>query len=59
MKAKKTCALALLTLRLSGAAAARRISTPGGRMHGPAADNSSKRFMRNEKFLAALKEINR
>jgi tetratricopeptide (TPR) repeat protein len=47
------------TIRYLRQAFARRKNVnPGERMPDPAADDSFKRFMKDEKFLAALKEIN-
>lgn len=45
-------------LYLRQAFARRKNVLPGERMPDPATDDSFKRFMKNEKFLAALKEIN-
>ena len=62
----KTLALCLLTLCLCSNALARQGGSdvrrknviPGERMPDPSTDDSFKRFMKNEKFLAALKELN-
>jgi tetratricopeptide (TPR) repeat protein len=45
-------------LYLKQAFARRKNVLPGERMPDPATDDSFRRFMKNEKFLAALKEIN-
>jgi tetratricopeptide (TPR) repeat protein len=45
-------------LYLKQAFARRKNVIPGEEMPNPATDDSFKRFMKNEKFLAALKEIN-
>ena len=45
-------------LYLKQAFARRKNVIPGEQMPDPATDDSFKRFMKNEKFLAALKEIN-
>ena len=45
-------------LYLKQAFARRKNVLPGERMPDPSTDDSFKRFMKNEKFLAALKEIN-